>query len=91
MWQIAEAVDKLFDVIYYLVIIRILLSWFVRDPRNRFYALLVQVTEPILAPFRMLLLRFVPDMRIDFSPIIAILVLNMLRSAIINLLLTFVG
>lgn len=89
MWQIASAVDKLFDVIYYLVIIRILLSWFIRDPRNKFYSILVQVTEPVLAPFRLLLLRLAPNMRIDFSPILAIFVLDLLRKAILNLLLTF--
>ena len=90
MWLIANAVDKLFDVIYYLVLIRILLSWFVRDDRNKWYGMLIQLTEPILAPFRMLLQRFIPSMRVDFSPIVAIIVLNALRGLIINLLLTFV-
>ena len=89
MWIIANAVDKLFDVIYYLVLIRILLSWFIQDPRNKWFGILVQLTEPILAPFRMLLQRFIPSMRIDFSPILAIIVLNALRSVVINLLLTF--
>lgn len=72
------------QVLTFAIIVRVLLSWvalFRRqaiDPYNPIYQALLQITEPILAPIRNLL----PTMGIDFSPIIAILILQFLSQAI---------
>lgn len=88
MWMIAKAVDLLFSVMYYLIFARIILSWFVRNPYNKYYSVLMQVTEPILAPFRNLLFKMGGGKYgIDFSPMIAILVLFFVRDILIGILI----
>jgi YggT family protein len=64
------------QVLIYLYILafvlRTLASWFVRDYHGTVVEFLVDVTEPILAPIRRLMPR---ALGVDFSPMIAILVL----------------
>ncbi|HYM49624.1 MAG TPA: YggT family protein [Candidatus Limnocylindrales bacterium] len=66
-------------VLIYLLIFAIFAraaaSWFVRDAGSSIMRFLIDVTEPVLAPLR----RFMPSaMGIDFSPMVAILVLYLL-------------
>lgn len=66
-------------VIESAIFISVLMGWFV-DPYNRFLQLLYAITEPFVAPIRALLSRFMGDTPIfDFSPMIAILLLNALK------------
>lgn len=54
------------------IVARAAASWFVRDFRSAVMSFLVDVTEPVLAPVR----RIIPTgMGVDFSPMIAIVVL----------------
>ncbi len=77
-------VDKVFTLYGYLLLARILLSWFNVDYRQPWVQLLVRVTEPFLQPFRAL----IPVLGgMDFSPIVAFLVLSMIK----RLVLTFIG
>jgi YggT family protein len=66
-------------VLIYLLILAIFAraaaSWFIRDGGGSVMRFLVDVTEPVLAPLR----RFMPSaMGIDFSPMVAIVVLYLL-------------
>ena len=47
------------------------------------YNILVSINNPILEPIRRLQSRFLGDMMIDFSPIVAILLLNMISGILI--------
>ena len=47
------------------------------------YNVLVSINNPILEPIRRLQSRFLGDMMIDFSPIVAILLLNMISGILI--------
>jgi uncharacterized protein YggT (Ycf19 family) len=66
-------------IISLAILVRALLSWFYpnmgRDPFTR---LLVNVTEPLLAPIRGLLSRLLP-IPIDFSPIVVLLLIRFLQ------------
>ncbi len=77
-------VDKVFTFYGYLLLARILLSWFKVDYRQPWVQLLVRVTEPFLQPFRTLIPVFGG---MDFSPIVAFFVLSMIK----RLVLTFIG
>lgn len=74
-----------FEVLNWLIIARVLLSWVRHDPRQPVIRFIYDITEPILKPFR----RMVParvGMAIDWSPILAILVLQFVERAVLSLL-----
>lgn len=84
--SLAYLVDMVFTIAYWLIVIRILLSWFGLDPQTTYNDLLralFALTEPILAPFRKLPLRIG---LLDLSPIVAFLVLNFLHRLLVRLL-----
>lgn len=71
-----DFIDILFMVLTWAIIIRAVLSWFPISPRNPALAVLLQITEPILAPLR----RIVPRIgMMDITPMVAILLLLVLR------------
>lgn len=83
---LAQIVDVLLAIIYWLIIVRALISWVNPDPYNQIVQFLYGVTEPILSPIRRLLpgaLRF----GIDISPVIAFFVIMFLRSFLVRTLL----
>ena len=65
------------------IFIRVLLSWFPIDPRNPLVTLLYDVTEPILEPLR----RVIPRMGMfDLSPLVALLLIQLLGRLAVNAL-----
>lgn len=75
-------VDIAFTVIYWLLVIRIVLSWVGVHPYttgNELLSALYQVTDVILRPFQRLPLRIG---MMDFSPIVAFIVLQLLQRLI---------
>ncbi|MFH1641077.1 MAG: YggT family protein [Candidatus Omnitrophota bacterium] len=82
----ANVIGTLLTILYWLILIRALISWVNPDPYNPVVQFLYKTTEPILYPIRKLLpfsLRF----GIDISPIIAFLAIMFLRSFLISTLL----
>ncbi|OIO35377.1 MAG: hypothetical protein AUJ74_06440 [Candidatus Omnitrophica bacterium CG1_02_44_16] len=82
----AQVLDVVFTVLYWMIIVRALISWVNPDPCNPIVQFLQAVTEPILAPIR----RLLPQaMRwgLDISPIIAILAVMFLKSFLVRTLL----
>ena len=70
-------VDLIFSLIDLLLLARVLLSWINVDPYNPIAKFLYDITEPVLGPIR----RRVPPMGgLDLSPIIAIIIMLILRS-----------
>ena len=81
--------DLFFRVIYFLVIVRVFLSWVPSAFNSNVVRFIYQVTDPILEPFRILLDRFMPrgpGFYLDFSPIIALMALDFIRRLTVNLL-----
>ncbi len=65
-------------VLLIAILIRVILSWVSVDPSNPLYAILHEITEPILAPIR----QFMPRMgMIDLSPLIASMLLMLIAQA----------
>ena len=76
---------KLIDIYMIIIIIRAVLSWFPIERNSSFfriYFFIIQITEPVLGRVREFLSRMVPNMAIDFSPFIIIILLNVLRNFI---------
>jgi YggT family protein len=73
----------LFNALYIAIIGRILMSFIDQTGQMRVTQILYEITEPILGPLR----RIIPTVGfIDFSPMVALLLLNVLRSLIIGAL-----
>lgn len=79
---LARVVDVVLTILYWLILIRALISWVNPDPYNPIVQFLYNTTEPILAPIR----RFLPTSRIDISPIIAFLAIMFLKSFLVTTL-----
>lgn len=79
---------RLLDLLEWLLIFRALASWFTQVQQSRIGELLYTVTEPIVAPFRSLLMRFssLRSMPLDFSPLLAFFVLELLKAFLRTLL-----
>lgn len=82
--SVARLLDIVMTLVYWLIIIRSLISWVNPDPYNPIVQLLQKATEPILAPIRRTLrMQF---WTIDISPIIAILCIIFLQSFLVRTL-----
>ena len=89
MNALAEAINIFFHALQILLIARIILSWIAMGRDNRLMELLYMLTEPILAPIRGLVNRSPlggPGMVIDFSVLIAFVLLRVLHTFIMNIL-----
>ena len=69
------------DLLQWLLVFRALVSWFPQVQQARIGELLYAVTEPMIAPFRSLLMRFeaLRTMPLDFSPLLAFFVLEIIK------------
>lgn len=74
MNEISSIIDILFNIYYFMIIIYILMSWLPNLRENFIGELLGKLVEPFLTPFR----KIIPPLfgTIDFSPLIAIVVLR---------------
>ena len=73
------------EILWWLVIIRALLSWVNPDPSNPIVQFIERTTEPLLRPFRQLIPAY--KLGIDISPILAILFLYFLKVFLVKTLL----
>lgn len=81
-YYIYTFLNYLLLILWLAVFARALLSWFDPTARNPLSRLLWQITEPILAPIRQLL----PASSIDFSPLIAIVIIGILQRVLASVL-----
>jgi YggT family protein len=84
--MLATFIQLLFTVFLLLILARVLLSW--TNPMGgggggNLTAFIYQATEPILAPIRRVL---PPTSGMDWSPLIAMLILGALQRVVIGLL-----
>jgi YggT family protein len=75
MGSVAVILRLALFLLWLLIIGRVLLSWFDPQARTQASRVLIQLTEPILAPVRSLLPR---TGMLDLSPLIVMLVMGVL-------------
>jgi len=84
MIYLANLINILFTALNLAILARVVISWVRVDPFNPLVRILYQITEPILAPFR----KVIPPVAgLDFSPIVAFFVLELLRKLLLGFLL----
>ncbi len=78
-----QFVNLVFTILSLLIFVRVLLSWVQVNPYNPLVRLLYNLTDPILAPFQ----RIIPPAGgMDFSPLVALIVIDLLRRLLLSLL-----
>lgn len=72
----------LVELLSILIVVRALVSWLPLSEDNKFNNFLVIMTEPIMDPIRRLLYKFefARELPVDFSPIVAIILLGIISS-----------
>jgi YggT family protein len=74
-----------FTLYSFAILARALLPWFRISPYHPVMEFLIQITEPLLAPLR----RYIPPMRgLDFTPMVALLLLWILEQLLRTLIQT---
>jgi len=74
-------IRTIFDIFFYAIILQVILSWV--NPHTPIAPVLHGITRPILAPIQ----RIIPAISgIDFSPLVAIILLQMLNISIFSAL-----
>jgi YggT family protein len=83
---IAKILDVVLTILYWLILVRALISWVNPDPYNPIVQFLEKTTEPILYPIRKMLPTGF-SFGIDISPIIAFLAIMFLKSFLVRTLI----
>ncbi len=83
MNELFQVANFLLTVISLAVLARALLSWFYPVGKDPWTRLLVDVTEPLLAPVRALLSRVMP-IPIDFSPFVVLILIRLLQGMLVT-------
>ena len=88
---IIKAIRLFCGALQFMLIVRALMSWVVRDPYStvgKIYQAVIQFTEPMVAPIRALQNRFFGQgMMIDWSVLIAYFAIELIS----NILISIVG
>lgn len=70
LYSLRALAGLLLNFLFFAVLVRVILSWVAPDPYNPFTAIMIQITEPVMAPVR----RILPPMGgLDLSPLIVLL------------------
>jgi YggT family protein len=85
MFLLIEIINLVFRLYSYAILARIVLSWVPLERNNLVVQFIYKITEPILAPFRIILP--LGGMGLDLSPIIVFFLINLLQRSIINILI----
>jgi YggT family protein len=79
---IARVGDMALSLLWVILLVRVVISWFSPDPYNQLVQILYKITEPILNPIRRAIPMF--NLGIDFSPIIAFFGIVFLQTFLIQ-------
>jgi YggT family protein len=83
-------INFVLNIYTFLIIARAIISWVNPDPYNQVVRILDKLTEPVLYPIRKLLRRVTGNLPMDFSPIIAIVLIQIAGSLLIRILNSFI-
>ncbi|MFH1287567.1 MAG: YggT family protein [bacterium] len=83
---VANVLDVVLTILYWLILIRVLISWINPDPYNPIVQFLYKTTEPILDPIRKIL-PFGYKFGIDISSIVIFLAIIFLKSFLVKTLI----
>lgn len=74
-------VNLIFETLWWVILGRVLISWFDPSGNYRISRILYDMSEPILAPARRILPTFGG---VDWSPLVTMIVLNLLQGFVVR-------
>ena len=84
----ARLTSLVLTLLFWAILIRAVLSWVQPDPGNPIVQFLERVTGPILYPLQ----RIIPPLGgIDLSPLVAMLLIELLKGLLVNAILNLGG
>lgn len=84
MYFFRGIINNAVNLIYIIILIRVLLSWIPVDRNNSFVQIIFQITEPMLVPFRTLQQKLGIGGSLDFSPIFLLIVIKIIASLLLR-------
>jgi YggT family protein len=75
---LAQLVHGALQVLWWAILVRVLLSWVVRNPSNPVYRAVSTVTDPLLRPLQ----RVLTFNGLDLSPVVLLLLIRLAQSAV---------
>ena len=82
MGTIRIALYYLLDIIAWMIVIKSLMTWFPNGRQSKIFDILENLTETIEGPIRSIMYKYTNG-PIDFSPLIAIVLLMFLRQLVL--------
>lgn len=79
IYSLARVLNTLFGLLELAILLECIASWIPEIQGNKFISLIHNFTYPLLDPFRRLQDKFSPGLPMDFSPIIALFVIDILK------------
>jgi YggT family protein len=86
LYNLYKLINMIFKVLEYAIFGEVILSWFYANRSNQYIEILHKITGPLLEPGRKIQERYFANTMVDFSPIIALLMLMILRSVVFRIL-----
>lgn len=81
------ALDLLFRFLEGAILLDVILSWVMPGRSNGFLDLLHVFTDPFMIPGRKIQEKLMPGFMIDFSPILALVILDVIRKIVFSILI----
>ena len=84
---VIDFVNILFWLLNAAIFVRVLFSWLNIDPYSTFATIIYQITDPILEPLH----RIIPPVGpLDITPMVALILLDIVRRIVLSLLIGLV-
>jgi YggT family protein len=80
------ALSLLFRFLEFAILADVVLSWIMPGRRGGLVDVLHVFTDPLMKPGRKLQERIMPGLMIDFSPIVAFVIIDILRAVVFYIL-----
>lgn len=83
--SLAFLVNAICQILYWLMVARIIIAWFPVEPYHPIVQFLYQVTEPLLAPLRKIPLQIGG---LDFTPLLGFMILFFVNRVAVRILIS---
>jgi YggT family protein len=83
--SIYDFINGVFEILKYIIIAGAIISWVMPQSNNPIVQIIESITEPLLLPGRKLQQRVAPNLPIDFSPFLAFIILDLIKSVLLEI------